>query len=90
MLPSDQKDALGRIDVRLKLVEAALERAFRDGGAAAFAADLRFSGLVEITIDGWPLEEMGERLARQLMLELRTFRNALDRAAVELEDVEES
>ena len=88
MLSSDQQDALGRIDVRLKLVEAALERAFRDGGAAALAADLRFLGLAEITIDGRPLEEIGERMAQGVASELQNFREALARAVAELEPVE--
>lgn len=89
-LSHSQQDVLGRIDKRIQLVEAALERAFRDGGTAALAADLRFLRVAEVTIEGRPLEEIGERIAHRLTRKLRTFRRALERAVAELGDQETS
>ena len=80
------RDTLHRIDARLRGVEAALQRAFRDGGTAALGADLRFLGVAEISIDGAPLEQIGEQMAHKLTRELNRFRKALDRALAEIEE----
>ncbi|PRY85781.1 hypothetical protein [Donghicola tyrosinivorans] len=85
-LSHDQQDTLRRIDTRLRLIEHALERAFREGGATALAADLRFLGVADILIDGRPMEEMGELLAHALTHKLSAFRQALDRAVSEISD----
>ena len=84
----EELDTLARIKTRLGLVEAALERAFRDGGAAALAADLRYLGVADISIDGRPLEQIAEHNAHQLTRKLREISRAVDRAVAELGDGE--